>query len=359
MRGAVRNIQEANTALDLFTYEKPTIVVLGQKKLSAKLKKTEDKFNLSFLFANKENVKNLISSRTIGIIIDQDSKLAGDQIELLSFISEYRLLPIFYLSRKEKKSQFYQSLYEQGLHGVIDFPHEFSLLQELIVESLKPKSLVQGTSAGEKNLAKMIKTHLVLLGKYKSIGVKVIDGFVFLDGKINTLFEKQDIVEEVFDVLGVRKVVDKDLIVKNFKSITDSELERKIKLYMSRILDESKRSTSVQVKDKVVTLLGTVENELELKQVEKFAAKQKGVKSIKTKIERCPEVVSERAKKAKWIEKRIRELFQGARHIKVKIYGHYAEVTGTVKINSSRKLIEKYLLQALPVKKVVNKLVFP
>lgn len=360
MRGAVVKTNQPNSTLDLFTYEKPTILVVGNEAVHKRLLdlQIEKRFNLSFIFTNQANVETLVNGRTVAIIIDEKSSISKSKGRVKQLLKDFKLVPVFYLSRQEKKPQFYQSLYENGLHGVINWPQESSVLYELIIESLKPKSNIQGKSEGEKRLAECIKAHIMMLGNYKSIEVKVIDGFVFLSGKIKTLFDKMEIQEEVSNILGVKKVIDKDLVVRKSRNVTDKEIERKIKLYMTGILDKSKRSVTVKVKDRIVKFMGVVEDKHELNLLERFAAKQNGVLGVVKNIKRKPGLVSKYAKQAKAIESRIRELFQGVRHVKVKIYGEYAEVTGTVKVKSTRGLIEKYILQALPVNKVVNKLIF-
>jgi osmotically-inducible protein OsmY len=342
--------------LNLYSYNVPNIVIVGKKEIRRKILNIEEDFNVFLVFSDPNDLLNLINKQTVAIIIDEKS--VGNKITtyLKAVLNTFKYLPVFYLSRTSKRSSFYSSLYRGGLQGAINWPEEASILHDLIIESLKPHSDTIGDNKGDKQLSEMIKTHLILVNNYKNIKVKVIAGFVFLEGSVKSLFDKRMIERESDKVLGVKKVISKDICVRNNNKITDREIERKIKMYAGNILGESKRTTLVKVKDKVVTLSGLASNHGDVIEVENFSMKQQGVKEVIRNIKYKPSVVLKNTKIVKSLEQKIKNIFEGAKHISLSLYGDYAEVSGFVKIRADRSLIQDYILQSLPVKKVINKL---
>ncbi len=363
MNAAVRNVRKkprvkisTKKMLNLYSYKTPNIVIVGDKSIKRKVPNIEKNFNLMVVFTDADQLKAIVNAKTIAIIIDEKEVKKNIKKYLEKLLKDYKLLPIFYLSRNLKKPAFYTSLYGQGLQGVINWLEESKILHGLIIETLKPHPNAVGRTKGDKRLSDVIKSHLTLIGVNKSIKVKVVDGFAFLQGAVNSLFDKKTIEEETSKILGVKSTIVKDIKIKNTKKTTDRELERKIKMYMGHIAGEKKRSMSVKVKNKVVTLMGMSSSHSDVLDIEKFAMKQPGVQDVIRLVKYQPALAFKHAKKAKLLEKRIMQMFNGVKNIRINVYGAHAEVSGTVKMSTHRALIEQYLLQVLPVKKIVNKI---
>jgi osmotically-inducible protein OsmY len=339
-----------------FTYKMANIIIVGNKKIRPKISDLEKNFNIMLLFTEANMLSEIINSKTIAIIVDENEVSPKDKSYLETLLSKYIILPIFYLSRTVKKSNFYTSLYSKGLQGVINWPKEAKSLHHLVIESIRPHPIASGRSKGDKKLADMVKSHLVLNGNYKSIKVKVIEGFVFLEGSVKSLFEKELIESECSKVLGVKRCISKNIKVRESKKTTDKELVTKIKMYIAHILGDKKRSMSVKVKNKVVTLVGSSSNNNDILNIEEFAMKQLGVQDVIHLVKLAPSLVVKNVKKAKFLELKIKEVFDGVKYITISIYGEYAEVSGTVRFLADKVLVEKYLLKTLPLKRIVNKL---
>lgn len=185
----------------LYSFKVPNIVIVGDKEIRRKINRIEQDFNLRLKFIEPEQLNDVIDSKTIAIIIDENKISPRFTKFLIDIVSDYKLLPTFYLSRSAQKANFYSALYQSGLHGVIDWPLEAPILHDLMIESLRPHPRATGNSKGDLKLSEMVKSHLVLNGKFKTLKVKVIEGFVFIEGSVKSLFEKETIENECSKVL--------------------------------------------------------------------------------------------------------------------------------------------------------------
>ena len=351
-----RKIKRKGTMVNLYSYKVPNIIIVGDKKIRKKVHNIEKNFNISLIFTDAENLLDTINSKTIAILVDEEKVKSKLKHFLIEILTEHIDLPVFFLSRTNRKPNFYVELYEKGLVGAINWPSESRVLHDLVIECLRPHPAAIGKTKGDEKLSKIIKSHLILSGNHKKVKVKVIDGFVFLEGSVKSLYDQHSVAKESAKVLGVKKVITKNMEVKSYKNITDKEIERKIKMYIGNILGDSKRSLTAKVKDKVVKIIGAAANHGDVFDIEKFAMKQIGVKRIIRKVKYRPSLVSKNVKRAKLLENRVKNIFSGVKYISIHIYGEYVEVSGTIKSNADRVLVESYLLQVLPVKRVVNKL---
>jgi osmotically-inducible protein OsmY len=343
-----------NTAYS--SYKNPNIVIVGNIELLKKTFDIEKKFNVVLIFTNQEKLEKSINKETIAVIIDEKMVSTNIKSYILKYLKKYSLLPILFVSRSRKEDSFYKTLYEKGLQGVINWPKDAKIIPNLIIEFLKPRPKAEGVTKADEKLAKVIKSHLVLVGKFKSVKVHVIQGLAFIRGAVNSLYEKKLLENESSKVLGVKRSFVKSVEIKNNLKLSDKELERKIKMYMGNVLGPEKRSITVRVKNKVVTLMGTVTDHHDILKIEKFIMKQTGVQEIVRKVKYRPNTVDKHVDLAKKFEKKIKALFDGVKFISIQLFGDSAEVSGTVLIEEDRKLVEKYLMQTLPIKKVINKL---
>jgi osmotically-inducible protein OsmY len=342
--------------LNLYPSKMTNIVIVGDKEIKRHVGQMEKTFSLAIRFANPDEIDEFVNTRTIAVVVDEKKVGSKAKKYLKSLLTEYHLLPIFYLSRVIRPSSFYTSLYEQGLQGVINWPTEAKILQDLIIEAVEPSSRAIGKNKKDEKLLKTVKSHLLLSGSYKSIKVKVIEGFAFLEGSVQSLQDKKLLESDVGKVLGIKKAIVRRVKIKNTQKATDRELERKIKMYIGHILGDKKRSISIKAKNRVVTLVGATAHHADVLDIEDFAMRQPGVQEVIRNIKYSTAVMSKNVKKAKELESKIGNLFNGVKHIAITIHGEIAEVSGTVKIKADKSLVEKYLLQTLTVKKVVNKL---
>ena len=340
----------------LFTYKKPNIVIVGGQKIRRKFPDIEDHYNLELRFTQNPQLEKVLDSQTICIIVDEEMIKLTTKKELTRLLKSTPHLPIFYIARSFRSPQFYKDLYEKGLQGVLNWPADSKIFHDLIIESLKPQKGFKGKSKGDEKLAKQVKAHLILNLEKPKVDVYVIKGNVFLVGKVKSLYEKEMIRSESIKVLGVRNVLTEHLLVKKRTDITDRELERKLKMYIGNVAKRGKKALSVKVKDKVVTLIGSATSLSHLLSIEEFAMKQPGVVKVKRQISLSPTESRQNTKKAKALEKKIKNIFSGVKYISVRIFGHYVEVSGTVKFKEDKNLVEKFVLQSLPVTRVINKL---
>jgi osmotically-inducible protein OsmY len=345
-----------DSMVNLYSYKVPNIVIVGDKEIRRKIQNIESRFNISLIFSELDELEKHVNKKTIAIIVDEKKVTFKLKVYLEAVLDFYTQLPIFYLSRVFKRPSFYTSLYQKGLHGVVKWPKEASILHDLLIESLRPHPKAVGKTKGDKKLSDMVKSHLVLNGNYKAINVKVIEGFVFLTGKVKSIQDKEFIRLESSKVLGVKKVISKNIGIKAPKDMKTKDLERKIKMYIANVMGSLKRTISVKVADNAVILTGAASNHTYILDIENFINKQSGVQRVIKDIKYAPSLVSKNAKKAKLLELKIKSLFTGAKYISITIYGEIAEVSGTVLTLADRSLVERYILEMLAIRKVINKL---
>ncbi len=342
--------------MNLYSYKVPNIVIVGGKEIRRKIQEIERNFNILVIFSDVDQLEETVNPLTIAIIVDEKHVKFKLKVYLDALLEFYTTIPIFYLSREDKRPSFYTALYQRGLQGVIKWPKESSILHALLIESLRPHPKATGKSKGDRMLSEMVKSHLVLNGNYKGISVKVIEGFVFLQGKVKSLHDKEIIKVESSKVLGVKRVISRNIEVKPLKKLKSKELERKIKMYIGNVLGGQKRSLSVKVKEDTVTLSGAASNHTSIVDIERFINKQGGVRDVITDVKYGASAVRKNVKKAKQLENEIKSFFDGAKYISISIYGEFAEVSGTVKTYNDRATIERYILEVLPLKKLINKI---
>jgi hypothetical protein len=127
-------------------------------------------------------------------------------------------------------------------------------------------------------------------------------------------------------------------------------------MYIGNILGQNKKSISVKVKDKVISLVGSASNQADILDIEEFSMKQPGVKNVIRLLKYSPSLVKKNVKKARHLEKKINYLFDGVKFVSINIYGEFAEVAGTVNTKADKVLVEKYIFKTLTVNKIINKL---
>jgi osmotically-inducible protein OsmY len=337
-------------------YNNPNIVILGGIDIFRKNQDIEGQFNIILMFTDPEGIKSIINKETIAVIVDE--KVLGDNSGpyLLKNLKQYSLLPFIYIARTGKSDSFYQKLYAGGLQGVIDWQRNSEALGELIVEYLKPKPKANGVTRADKNLANVVKSQLNLKDSFSRIRVNVVQGMAFLRGTVRSLAEKRQINLIVSKVLGIRNSFVKNVNVDDGMNISDQELERSIKFHLADILGENKRAITIHVDNKVAWVQGVVEDENERHKLEKAIVQQPGIVKINMDVRVKATVTSKYVSLAKKVEQKVQNIFEGVKFVSISITGENAEVSGTVRAEGDRSLVEKYLLQVLPVKHIDNKL---
>ncbi len=346
---------ELAKVLDLQSHSRPNIIVVGKRDVMQEIGAMDKNLNLNFIFSNKDNLEALLNKKTISVMIDE-KEVSSDIHFISEVVQQFQLLPIFLLARNKHPDEFYQNLYAQGLQGVFDWPAEAENVTELLIESLKTHKNTVGKTRADKRLAEMVKSHLLMRNPLRGIKVKVIEGFVFLEGKVKSLYEKEVSLKEANKVLGVEKTITTDIKIINITHTTEQEIERKIRIFVKNLMPEMNRTIKAQVVDHKVILKGSISNKRILRKIVNFVSKQPGIMEVENQVRISKKLAKRNLGKVKKAEERVRNIFEGVKSISIRMYGESAEVTGIVSKNTQKHLVEKYVLQMLPVKKVLNKL---
>lgn len=120
------------------------------------------------------------------------------------------------------------------------------------------------------------------------IEVKVDNGWVHLDGKVEWGYEKRYAQSSVEGLLGVRGVTN-NIIIED-KTIDTKEIQRKIAAAYHRSATVDSTSIKIETSGKKVTLFGRVKSLAEKKEAENIAWAAPGVTSVENKIEIDAEV---------------------------------------------------------------------
>ncbi len=350
------SLKRKNRGLDLYEFQRPNIIVVGDKSVKKSLREIEKNFNVQFIFGELKEIKLIINSQTLCLIVDEKKIGMRVKQKMLSFLKITKNLPTYFLSRKSRGASFFTSLYGNGLHGAFKWPKESFVFYELLIQTLKPLEHISGKKESDIRLAKIVKAHLFLMNFNKKIEVFVSQTKVYLKGEVKNLYQKNELENEVFKILGVQSVDTSAIKIKYKANISDNEIKRKLKLYMSNLLGRQKKSILVKVKNQNVTIQGVVSDGGYINDIEEFACKQPGVQQVKKEVTKNPKEVVKNVRMAKKTEKKIIHLFDGVKHISINLFGDNAEISGVVKTYAVRELIKKYVLQSLPVKRVINKL---
>ncbi len=352
------NIQNSHSEKTLrkYSYKKPNIVIVGDSSLKDKFEGIEKKYNLDLIFTDLRGLPGAVQGETVAIILDEMKVSNNFEKTINNFVKNFGLFPLYYLSRTKKEESFFISLYSRGFRGVFAWPREQDQLVDLIIETMKAKKSVLGKTTADKKLGTMINAHLKLLGHYGKVKIKIIDGFVFLKGKVKNIFQKEKLEIETSRIPGVKKIISKNITVENDLINSKTELERKINFYISKKFGDLKKTISVKVENRTATLLGQAKSQKEMLKIADFTKKQTGIDKVICEVSFAPKKVKATVNRAKVFEAKVKRLFEGAKFISISLLGDKVEVSGTVKHKADRKLIESFLLQMLPVKTVTNKL---
>lgn len=114
------------------------------------------------------------------------------------------------------------------------------------------------------------------------IEVKVDNGWVYLDGKVDFEYEKRYAQECVEDLVGVRGVANNIMI--KIKPIDTHDIQRKISAAYHRSATVDSSSIQIETSGSKVTLRGKVRSWAEKKEAENIAWAAPGVMSVDNKI---------------------------------------------------------------------------
>lgn len=114
------------------------------------------------------------------------------------------------------------------------------------------------------------------------IEIKVDNGWVYLDGKVDFEYEKRNAEDAVKDLIGVRGVTNNIII--NVIPIDTKEIQRKIAAAYHRNATLDSSSIQIETSGSKVSLRGTVKSWLEKNEAENIAWRAPGVLSVENKI---------------------------------------------------------------------------
>lgn len=356
LSSAQKRVNNTNVSTNLFSFKRFNFVVVGSRRIKNKLEEIETQFNIEIKFCQVSELTENVDSKTLAIIVSEEAIRPQVKKYLTGILDNFGQVPTFFLSSSARKASFFQLLYEKGLAGAISWPMEGVVLHNLLIGTMKPQKNVVGKTKADLKLASMVKSQLILVNLGKGLRIKAFEGVVFIEGVVSTINIAESIKREIINVLGVRQVVAGKLKIRVSRKTSDKELERRIKIYISNVLEFDKKSLGVKVKNGVVTLIGAINSLQDLLTVESFIKRQKGVQVVDRRVKFHPQLVSRKATKAKKLEKKLKDLFSGVKYLRINIFGEFVEVSGTVKFPKTKSLIEDFLFQELAVKKVINKI---
>ncbi|MGC1241461.1 MAG: BON domain-containing protein [Chryseosolibacter sp.] len=117
----------------------------------------------------------------------------------------------------------------------------------------------------------------------EKIQIKIDNGWVYLDGKVDWEYEKRNAQESVEDLVSVRGVTNN--IVIESKPIDTKDIQRKIAAAYHRSATLDSSTINIEPSGNKITLHGKVRSWAEKKEAEKVAWAAPGVTAVDNKIE--------------------------------------------------------------------------
>jgi hypothetical protein len=229
-----------------------------------------------------DGITSRINENTLAVILA--SPVPGHSI--LTMLSRIRRRPdgeqveIFALVDDGLSGAEARLLYNEGATAVFEWPQEGLVFSRLVVELLAV-DLVHGTmTAPDSALARAIRAHMKLFWGYDNrLRLRVEDGVAFMSGSVAHLGQKERIEELVSNILGVRSVVVRRLLVEP-SNHTDAQIKRGVLRLLRNASNVDETTVAVNVERGCVTLAGSVTGRRELNRARRLLANVDGVRRI-------------------------------------------------------------------------------
>jgi len=336
------------------------IIIVGQK--SSKHKKIKLLIEELSIEVVSERVLaksfKFIDDNTLGIILVEPlyDFTFFDAIKQIRKKIVYKEMPVFAIVDNGIKDKYATNLYANNFFAVIEWPRDKNIFQLLMLDMLDIYVVVAQPTGKDKLLAKNILSRLrVLFQKIDFLEVRVNNGIVCLEGKIESVWKKERIIHYLGTIPGVKAVVDRSLRIAG-KKLEDRRILEAVKRILTRIADFREKAILIAVKNGVVTLSGTVRDPEQLQRIKEIIYHINGVKGFTNllKLSRSQAKVDQLT--AAKIEKRIGQIFAHSKNVNVAVMGNVAVLRGKVKILEHKKLIEEFVRQQSNIKRVINKI---
>ncbi len=336
----------------------PSILILGNESYVAAIETALKKLKATLTTGQwyQDTIDTLDESATAVVLVTPLERTTTVRaIQTIRGQPFGKEIPLFAVLSKVSSKQEVRSLYSEGVSAVFEWPAEADVLPYCLAEMIAANFVRGRASNPDTALARTTRAQLKTRCDFNHrVRVRVSDGFAFLNGSVDQLWQKQRIKEIAMSVPGLNGVIDRDVFVLP-TGIPDKDITNSIKRMMRDVSQIDDKTLAVRVENGYVTLAGTVDNRAEANRLTRLVANIRGVRDVAPLTVVSPSLKRQDHRIAKRLQTMLRQLFIGE-DVHVVFFGNTAVLSGKVSSLFTKQRIAQTLEDETAVDRIVNKL---
>ena len=338
---------------------RPRIVVAGsQEFVVRKVSRRLDRLAVRVEAMTWEELLDHVDATVAAIVIIHPvARIAGrEALEILHDHPGSSGLPLFSVVPDSTTDRQVRGLYRAGATAVFEWPRESRILDTLFAELYGMVQVRGPRSKSDKSLAETVRAHLRLGASRGCAGLRVVarGGLISVSGQTKTLAQKQEMLDVISRVPGVRGVVSDSLRVLP-ADISNRSLSRRVRHLLRSTLELDDSTLAVSTDRGHVRLTGTLRDKRDLLRFESLISHLRGVRRIESAVSISVTRQQQDSRVARRLRKSLANLYSRER-VHVTVVGGTVVLAGNVSLLATKRSIEQFVNQDNAVDRVVNKI---
>lgn len=245
-------------------------------------------------------------------------------------------------------------LYAAGASAVFEWPGESFVMATLFAESFGIVKVRGRSEAPDQALVRAVRARLRLYPELPG-GVRLFtrDGLVSVAGQVPSLVRRQELIDTIAAVPGVRGVIHRSLWVAASR-VSDRELYRRLRGLLDVAL-EGASDLSLEVQSGHVEVSGQARDRADVGLLERLIASVDGVRGLDLRVETASEPPPSDRRIAQRLRRAMTILYPQS-YVRIDVVQGTAILSGTVASLLTKYSIERFASRAEGVRRVVDKI---
>jgi osmotically-inducible protein OsmY len=284
-------------------------------------------------------------------------KVASDvAVEVVRDHPNGRSVPVFCVIPNDLSSRQVRKLYRAGANVVLEWPRETEIFRSLFAESFGITRVRGRAPEADKALAHSARAHLRIFPELDPGRLRLFarDGLLSVSGQARSLAQRDQVVETLAKVPGVKAVVAESLRVRP-GNVSDRTLKNRISRILREVPELDEATVLVEVRNGHVTLRGTARDRRGIQRLETLIMNLDGPRGLDTRIEVSPDRQRTDSRQTRRYRKAIETLYPKEK-VSLSFIDGAAVLGGVVRSLSTKRSIARLLQRDAATRSVVNKI---